>query len=173
MQNLLATDSSIKSSSQWNVTLTWQAGAYQGAGNLTYNVYRSTDDSTFTKVGSTSGLSYVDNTPSSTLYYYYVVTEDGASATSSNSTTVSITPTGKYTTPPNLQSGPTAGSITTQSVSIAWSTDRDGDSKVAYGTTSGSYQTAHYLIQQVMAILRLAHLSKVSNLLYLQLIGYG
>ncbi len=150
VQNLLASDSSIKSTSTWNVTLTWTAGSYQGAGNLTYNVYRSTDDVTFSKVGSTSGLSYVDNTPSSTLYYYYVVTEDGANATSANSTTVSITPTGKYTSPPTLQSGPTVSGITTQQATIAWSTDRNGDSKVAYGTTSGSYGTTQpYVSTQV------------------------
>ncbi len=139
VQSLVASDSSIKDKSQWNVTLTWAAPSYQGAGNLTYKVYRSTDDSTFSYVGSTSGLSYIDNTPSSTLYYYYVVTVDGASAVSSNSTTVSLTPTGKYTTAPTLSSGPSAGSITTKKATITWSTSRNGDSRVAYGTTSGSY----------------------------------
>ena len=139
VSNLIATDSSIKDKSQWNVTLTWTAGNYQGAGNLTYNVYRSTDDSTFTKVGTTTGLSYVDNTPSSTLYYYYVVTIDGANAKSSDSSTVSITPTGRYTSPPNLQSGPTVSDITTQQAIISWSTDRNGDSEVSYGTSSGHY----------------------------------
>ncbi len=160
VQNLLASDSSIKSTSTWNVTLTWTAGVYQGAGNLTYNVYRSTDGVTFSKVGSTSGLSYVDNTPSSTLYYYYVVTQDGANATSANSTTVYLTPTGKYTSPPVLQSGPTAGSITTQSVTITWSTDRNGDSKVAYGTSSGNYGTTEpYVSTQVTS-----HSVTISNL---------
>jgi len=150
VQNLVISDSSIKSRSKWNATLTWTAPDYQGAGNLTYNVYRSTDDVTFTKVGSTAGLSYVDNTPSSALYYYYIVTQDGASAISSNSTTVSITPTGRYTSPPTLQTNPSAGSITTQSVTITWSTDRSADSKVQYGTTSGSYYTTQpYVSSQV------------------------
>ncbi len=139
VQSLVASDSSIKDKSQWNVTLTWAAPSYQGAGNLTYKVYRSTDDSSFSSIGSTSGLSYVDNTPSSTLYYYYVITLDGASATSANSSTVSLTPTGKYTTAPALSSGPSAGSITTKKATITWSTSRSGDSRVAYGTTSGSY----------------------------------
>ncbi len=151
-QNVVASDSSIKSQSKWNVTLTWTAPSYQGAGNLSYNIYRSTDDVTFAKVGSTSGLSYVDNTPSSTLYYYYIVTQDGASATSSNSTTVSITPTGRWTSPPALQTNPSAGSITTKSVTITWSTDRSADSKVQYGTTSGSYNTTQpYVSNQVTA----------------------
>jgi len=139
--NLVASDSSIKSQSQWNVTLTWTAPSYQGAGNLTYIVKRSTDNSTFTQVGTTSGLSYVDNTPSSTLYYYKVYTKDGASATSSGTNAVSITPTGKYTSAPSLDSGPSAGSITTKKATITWSTSRTSDSKVQYGTTSGSYNT--------------------------------
>jgi cellulose 1,4-beta-cellobiosidase len=139
--NLVASDSSIKSQSQWNVTLTWTAPTYQGAGNLTYRVYRSTDGSSFSYIGSTSGLSYVDNTPSSTLYYYKVITRDGASADSSGTNAVSITPIGKWTTAPSLDSGPTAGSITTKKATITWSTSRTADSKVQYGTTSGSYNT--------------------------------
>ncbi|MGA2910824.1 MAG: fibronectin type III domain-containing protein [Candidatus Microgenomates bacterium] len=152
VQNVVASDSSIKSQSKWNVTLTWTAPDYQGAGNLTYNIYRSTDDVTFSKVGSTSGASYVDNTPSSTLYYYYVVTSDGASASSANSSTVSITPTGRWTSAPVLQTNPSAGSVTTESVTITWSTDRSADSKVEYGTTSGSYNTTQpYVSNQVTA----------------------
>ena len=141
VQNLVASDSSIKSQSQWNITLTWTAPAYQGAGNLTYMVYRSTDNSTFSKVGSTSGLSYVNNTPSSTLYYYYVVTQDGANAQSAQTNAVSITPTGRYTSAPSLQSGPSAGSTTTKQTVITFSTDRNSDSKIEYGTSSGNYYT--------------------------------
>lgn len=137
--NLSASDSSIKSQSQWNVTLTWTAPSYQGAGNLTYQIYRSTDGSTFTSVGSTSGLSYVDNTPDSTLYYYKVYSQDGANATSSGTNAVSITPTGKWTSPPDLDSGPTVGSITTKKATISWSTSRSADSKVQYGTSSDDY----------------------------------
>ncbi len=150
VQNLVGTDSSIKSQSQWNVTLTWTAGNYQGSGGLVYQIYRSTDNSSFTKVGTSTGLSYVDNTPNSALYYYYVVTQDTAQAVSSHSTTVLITPTGKYTSPPSLQSGPSISNITTKQATISWSTDRNGDSKVAYGTTSGSYNTTQpYVANQV------------------------
>jgi hypothetical protein len=139
--NLVASDSSIKSQSQWNVTLTWTAPTYQGAGNLTYIVKRSTDNVTFTQVGTSSGLSYVDSAPSSTLYYYKVYTKDGASAVSSGTNAVSITPTGKWTSAPTLSSGPDAGSISVKKATITWSTSRTADSKVQYGTTSGSYNT--------------------------------
>lgn len=139
--NLVASDSSIKSQSQWNVTLTWTAPSYKGAGNLTYLVHRSTNGTTFAQVGTTSGLSYVDNTPSSAKYYYKVYSKDGADAQSSGTNAVSVTPTGKWTTAPTLDSGPTAGSITTKKATITWSTSRTSDSKVQYGTTSGSYNS--------------------------------
>lgn len=137
--NLVASDSSIKSQSQWNVTLTWTAPTYQGAGNLTYLVYRSADGSSFSQVGSTTGLSYVDNTPSSSQFYYKIYSKDGANAQSSGTNAVIITPTGKWTSAPTLDTGPSVGSITTKKATITWTTSRSADSKVQYGTTSGSY----------------------------------
>jgi hypothetical protein len=137
--NLIASDSSIKSQSQWNVTLTWTAPVYQGAGNLTYLIYRSTDGTTFQEVGTTTGLSYVDNTPSSSPYYYKIYTRDGANARSSGSNAVTITPTGKWTTPAELKSGPETRDITTRKATITWITDRSSDSKIQYGTKSGEY----------------------------------
>ncbi len=141
VSNLVGSDSSIKADSKWYVTLTWTAPTYQGAGNLTYLIYRSTDGVTFAQVGSSSGLSYVDNAPSSAKYYYKVYTKDGANATSSGTNAVSITPTGRYTTAPTLSSGPEASSITTKKAKIKWSTSRSSDSKVAYGTSKDSYNS--------------------------------
>ncbi len=137
--NLVVSDSSIKSQSQWNVTLTWTAPTYQGAGNLTYLIYRSADGISFSQVGTTSGLSYVDNAPESRLYYYKVYTQDGAEARSSGTNAVSLTPTGKWTSAPTLESGPQAGAITTKKATITWSTSRTSDSKVQYGRESGKY----------------------------------
>ncbi len=137
--NLVSSDSSIKSLSQWNVTLTWGAPAYQGAGNLTYHIFRSTDGHAFSEVGSTSGLSYVDNTPDSKEYSYKVYVTDGADAGSSGSNAVVITPTGKWTTPPTLDNGPDVNDITTGKATISWGTSRSADSKIAYGTKRGKY----------------------------------
>ncbi|KKT30877.1 MAG: hypothetical protein UX04_C0002G0175 [Microgenomates group bacterium GW2011_GWF2_45_18] len=141
VSNVVASDSSIKSESKWYATLTWTAPTYQGAGNLTYQVYRSTDNSTFTLVGTTTGLSYVDNAPSSTQYFYKIYTKDGANALSSGTNAVSLTPTGRYTSAPSLSSQPSASSITTKKAKITWSTSRSGDSKIAFGTSTGSYGT--------------------------------
>jgi len=137
--NLVASDSSIKSQSQWNVTLTWTAPSYKGAGNLTYLIYRSTDGTSFSQVGSTSGLSYVDTTPTSAKYYYKVYSKDGANAQSSGTNAVSITPTGKWTSAPSLNSGPDVSSITTRKATVTWSTSRSADSKIQYGTSSDDY----------------------------------
>lgn len=137
--NLTVSDSSIKAESRWMVTLSWTTPTYQGAGNLTYQVQRSSDGTTFSQIGTTSGLSYVDTAPSSTLFYYKVITKDGANATSSGTNAVSITPTGRYTSAPSLDSGPDVGSVTTSKATITWSTSRTADSKISFGTTSGTY----------------------------------
>jgi len=137
--NLVSSDSSIKSQEQWNVTLTWTAPSYQGAGNLTYLVHRSSDGTTFSQVGTTSGISYVDTTPSSAQYYYKIYTKDGANATSSGTNAVTITPTGKWTSAPSLESEPEVSDITTKKATISWSTSRTSDSKIQFGTSRGKY----------------------------------
>lgn len=138
--DLVASDSSIKSQEQWNVTLTWTEPAYQGAGNLTYLIHRSADGESFEEVGTTSGRSYVDNVPESREYFYRVYVQDGAQATSSGSNAVSITPTGKWTTPPELSDGPDVSDVTTSKATVSWDTDRASDSRIAYGTSRGDYE---------------------------------
>jgi len=60
---------------------------------------------------------------------------------SSGTNAIDITPTGKWTVPPELDSGPDATNITTKRVTISWSTPRTADSRVSYGTKSKSYFT--------------------------------
>jgi len=83
----------------------------------------------------------VDTAPTSSKFYYKVFAKDGASAQSSGTNAITITPTGKWTTAPSLDSGPSVGSITTRQATVTWSTSRTSDSKVQFGTTSGSYNT--------------------------------
>jgi hypothetical protein len=137
--DLVASDSSIKSTSKWNVALTWTEPVYQGAGNLSYLIHRSSDGITYAQVGTTTGLSYVDTAPSSATYYYIVYTKDGANAVSSATNAVSILPTGRWTTAPTLSSGPVVSSITTKKATITWSTSRSADSKISFGTATNSY----------------------------------
>lgn len=140
--NVTISDSSIKSEERWMVTLSWTLPAYLGADNITYVIHRSSDGVSFSAVGTTSGLSYVDNTPESAEYFYKIYTRDGASALSSGTNAVSITPTGRWTTAPTLDSGPTVSAITTRKATITWTTSRKADSKIAYGTSSGNYVPA-------------------------------
>jgi len=137
--NLTASDSSIKLESKWMVTLTWTEPTYQGAGNMTYLVYRSGNNVDYAQVGTTTGLSFVDSTPASQEYFYKVVTRDGANAVSSGTNAIPVFPTGKWTVAPTLESGPEIVSVTTRRATIAWSTNRTADSKVQFGTKTGIY----------------------------------
>ncbi len=141
IDNLVISDSSIKSTQEWSVTLKWTAPIYQGAGNLTYLVYRSEDGINFDEVNPSNSLYAVDQPPESKLYYYKIYTKDGAGGISSGSNAVSIIPTGKWTSAPTLESDPTVSDLTTKTATISWSTSRTADSKVQYGTSSGNYLT--------------------------------
>lgn len=139
--NLVASDSSIKSQSKWNVTLTYTEPEYKGAGNLTYQIMRSANGTDYTMVGTSTGVSYVDSAPSSSKYYYKIYTKDGANAVSSGSNAVEITPTGRWTTPAELVTQPEISNITPKKATITWTTGRTADSKVAFGTKSLEYFT--------------------------------
>ena len=51
-------------------------------------------------------------------------------------------PTGKFTVPAGLISGPDVSDITTKKAIIKWSTDRSSDSRVQLGTKSGQYSSS-------------------------------
>ncbi|MDO9028668.1 MAG: fibronectin type III domain-containing protein, partial [Candidatus Roizmanbacteria bacterium] len=147
-RNVDVSDISIKSTSNWKLAASWDAPTSVGAGVTSYKIYRSTTNTTcsanlssFTQIGTSAGTSYSDTGLSQVAYYYCVKACDSASNCSAVSSTVTKTPTGKYFTAASLTSGPTSGSITTKKATITWSTDRGSDSKVAFGTSSGSYGT--------------------------------
>ena len=135
-------DTSVKASSNWRLVISWETPGDVGAGVSKYDIYRSTNGTDFTKAGSTSGTSYVDTSLSQTLYYYKVRACDSANNCGAYSQTVEKTPTGRFTSPPTLTSAggvPRVEDIETRSATISWSTDRNGDSKVAYGLKTGEY----------------------------------
>lgn len=137
--NVDIVDVSIKTTSNWRLALTWEPPNDVGAGISSYKVYRSTDNSTFNFVGSSSSTTYIDANLTQQIYYYYVRACDSTNNCSANSSTVSMLPTGKFTTPAALTSDPSASDITTKRAKITWTTDRTSDSKVAIGTRSGQY----------------------------------
>lgn len=142
VQNLSASDTSIKSEEIWRATVAWQAPEYKGTGSLTYVVERSTDNSTWTQVTTTTGTSHTDTVTDSTTYYYRVGaydTSDASIAAPTYASSVSVLPKGTFDTAPTLSSDPVVTNITTQKATVSWSTSRNGDTKVSYGTSSGDY----------------------------------
>lgn len=142
--NLDVSDASIKATSTWKLAMSWTAPNLVGDGIASYKILRSTDNVTFAEVGSTSpsNLSFVDTGLSQQVYYYQIKACDDANSCSVGSNVSSKRPTGKYTTPANLTSDidqPRAEDIGTRKARIIFFTDRESDSRVAIGTTSGQY----------------------------------
>ncbi len=137
--NVDIVDVSIKATSNWRLALTWDVPSNIGAGIASYRVLRSTDNVNFNQVGTSSSTTYIDAGLTQQRYYYQVRACDSTNNCGSVSATVNEIPTGKFTSPATLVSEPVVSSITTKHAMISWSTDRPSDSKVALGTTSGSY----------------------------------
>ncbi len=135
-------DVSIKATNNWRLALTWDAPTYTGAGISSYKVYRSTNNVSFSFVGSSSSTTYIDAGLSQQRYYYRVTACDSTNNCGSNSTTVNQIPTGKFTSPATLVADPKVSNITTRKATISWSTDRSSDSKIAIGTASGKYSSS-------------------------------
>jgi hypothetical protein len=137
--NVDIVDVSIKTTSNWRLALTWDVPTQTGAGVASYKIYRSTDNSNFTLVGSSTSTTYIDASLTQQRYYYQVRACDSTNNCGAVSATVNELPTGKFTTAATLVAEPTVSNITTKRATINWSTDRDSDSKVAIGTSSGTY----------------------------------
>ncbi len=144
----LISDSSDRGASDWALTVKWQAPS---AGTVSkYYVYRSTDQTTYNKVASISSVAYTDTSLSSTSTYSYKMTAvDNAGAESAFSSVVTKMPTGKFTEPPLIVSGPDFKATATTAV-ITWSTDRPSSSSVAYSTDK-SYAESRGQIDNVTA----------------------
>jgi hypothetical protein len=132
-------DVSIKNTSNWRLALTWDPPSYLGGGISSYKVFRSTDNSNFSQVGSSSSTTYIDAGLTQQTYYYKVAACDNTNNCGAEGTVVSESPTGKFTTAATLVGGPTVSDVTTKKAKIQWSTDRNSDSKIAIGTQSGNY----------------------------------
>ncbi|MCC7543700.1 discoidin domain-containing protein [bacterium] len=137
--NVEIADVSTKATSNWKVALSWAVPVDQGSGVATYKVMRSTDGNSFAQIATTAGLSYVDGGLSQTRYYYKISACDSANNCGAYSTVTNIIPTGKFTEPAEMLSNPVVSEVTTKRAKITWVTNRESDSKIAIGTSSGSY----------------------------------
>ena len=158
--NVDIVDVSIKATNNWRLAITWDAPTNVGAGIAHYRVYRSTNNVTFTQVGSSSSTTYIDAGLSQQTYYYYVTACDSTNNCGANSSTVSELPTGRFTEPATLTAEPNVSDITTKKAKISWSTDRPSDSRIAIGTTSGQYSSAEVANSNQVT----AHIIELDNL---------
>ena len=136
--NVDVADISVKATNNWKLTISWEKPASVGSGVARYKILRSTNGTDFSEVASTSGTSYVDSELSQAKYYYKIKACDSANNCGAESSVVERTPTGRFTSPAVIVSNPSV-SVKTRSAVIAWSTDRNSDSRVQYGTASGVY----------------------------------
>ncbi|MDO8513749.1 MAG: DUF2341 domain-containing protein [bacterium] len=133
-------DISNRDTQEYAISLKWTAPTDKGAGFDGYTIYRSINGTSFTAIGSNNGsdagISYADTGLESRLYYYYVKSKDNAGQLSApTSPPLTITPTGRYTQPPNLTDGPSVD-VKSFSATIAWETDRSSSSFIEYGTSA-------------------------------------
>jgi hypothetical protein len=135
-------DISNRDTKEYAVTIKWMAPTNQGAGFSGYEVYRSSNGSDYSSIGSTSGTTYADTGLASQKYYYYVKSKDNAGQYSAASSVVSIIPTGKYTSPPKIVAAPKM-TVSSYSATITWQTDREGSSFVEYGKGVGGLGSAN------------------------------
>ncbi|MBI4034539.1 hypothetical protein HY380_01420 [Candidatus Saccharibacteria bacterium] len=140
--NVEVVDVSLKASSNWRLALTWNTPTDEGSGVESYKIYRSTNNISFSQVGSSSSLTYVDAGLSQTTYYYKVKACDNTNNCGALSSAVSLLPTGRYYSAASLVSDPEVSDITTRKAKVSWSTDRASDSRIAIGTGSGNYNAS-------------------------------
>jgi hypothetical protein len=124
-----AYDISNRDAKDYAVAVKWSEPADKGSGFDGYDIYRSSNGSAFGKVGTTSSTIYADGGLESKEYKYYIEAKDNAGQVSAATSTVAVTPTGKFTSPPKLVSGPTM-TVSPSSISVKWSTDRASSSFV-------------------------------------------
>ena len=138
--NIDIADVSVKNTESWKLAISWEEPSDIGSGVDSYQIYHAESESgTYSKVASTSGIAFVDTGLEQITHYYKVRACDDVNNCGAFSEIVSLYPTGKYTEPATIASGPTVSLVTTKSATIGWSTDRTSDSKVQYGKSSGNY----------------------------------
>jgi len=133
--NVQAFDTSDRESAEYSVAVKWSTPSGIDEDNFAgYAIFRSLDGTSFEEVATTTGSAYVDTGLESRLYYYYVKSKDRTNNYSIGSSTVSLTPTGRYTRPPTLVGEPKYA-MQSFAASFSWATNRVASSFVEYGTS--------------------------------------
>jgi hypothetical protein len=133
--NTQAFDTSDREAQEYSVAVKWSTPTGIDTSNFAgYSIFRADDNVNFSEIAMTTGSAFVDTGLESKLYYYYVETKDKTNNYSAASSTVSLTPTGRYTSPPTIVK---KSSVTIQSfqATFNWATNRVCSSFVEYGET--------------------------------------
>jgi hypothetical protein len=139
--NTASFDTSDRETEEYSVAVKWSQPTSYDSGNFAgYVIYRSLDNVTFTEVATTTGMAFVDTDLESRLYYYYVKSKDKTNNYSAASTTVSLTPTGRYTRPPTVVQE-TSVEIQSFQATFNWATSRVCSSFIEYGKTMSLGET--------------------------------
>ncbi|MFA5107494.1 MAG: fibronectin type III domain-containing protein [Patescibacteria group bacterium] len=145
-QSFSLSDASNRDAESYRLTLGWTKPAdNEGSVLYKYNIYRSTDDVTYSlresilHVDGQDEYAYTDvSLDNTTTYYYKVTAADLAGAESDYTTTLSQKPEGKYTEPPDLVGNPSI-QPRIRSALIEWLTEpstHPASSFVQYGPTT-------------------------------------
>ncbi|OQB05294.1 MAG: Fibronectin type III domain protein [bacterium ADurb.Bin212] len=128
--NVRGYDVSDRNLSDYAVLVRWQAPLEFDEDNFkNYLVEKSTNGVDFTQVSATMSFAYYDTAVTVGQKYFYRIKTENTTGTTEVSQIVFVTPTGKYTTPPNLVSGPDV-TINPTSIAVKWATDRPSSSFV-------------------------------------------
>src|SRR5690606_17753419 len=101
-------DISNRDTQEYAISMKWTEPSEQPGGFDGYEVYRSSDGETFESAGTTKSPVFVDTGLNSEEYYFYVKSKDNAGQYSVASSMVEITPTGRFTTAPEMTEDPLA-----------------------------------------------------------------
>lgn len=133
--NVQAFDTSDREAQEYSVAVKWSVPSGIDTSNFAgYAIFRSEDNQNFSEMATTTGSAFVDTGLESKLYYYYVKAKDRTNNYSIASSTVNLTPTGRYTSPPTIVQNPTT-TIQSFQATFSWATNRVCSSFVEYGQT--------------------------------------
>ncbi len=128
--NMQIFDTSDREAQEYSIAIKWGVPQSYDSGNFAgYTIYRSIDGVNFTEAATTTGSAYVDTELESKLYYYYVRSRDKTNNLSVATSTLSLTPTGHYSSPPVIVSQPSS-TVQSFAASFEWTTNRAASSFV-------------------------------------------
>jgi len=136
--NVEIADVSVKSTESWKLALSWEPPANSEAVE-SYQIYQSVNNEDYALASSTNGIAFIGTGLQQTEHYYKVRACDNSNNCGAFTEAVSMYPDGRFTEPAQLLSEPKVTEITTRKATISWTTDRNSDTRIQYGLTSGTY----------------------------------